>query len=59
MIFNSLYFVYGLLAVILVLAGIIAFLRFLFLTIYATGNAKDILLLELMEGAGIPVCLPL
>ncbi|MEA5596309.1 hypothetical protein [Rivularia sp. UHCC 0363] len=54
MIFDSLYLVYGLLAVILVFGGIIACLRFLFATIYATGNSKDMMLLELMEGAGIP-----
>lgn len=53
MIFNRLYFVYVLLVVILLLGGIIASLHFLFLTIYASGNAKDMLLLELMERAGI------
>ena len=50
---NSLYFVYVLLAVILVFGGAIAFLRFLFATIYAKGNSKDTVLLDLMERAGI------
>ena len=54
MLSDSLYLVYGLLAVILVFGGAIAFLRFLFATIYATGNSKDEVLLELMERAGIP-----
>jgi len=54
MIFNSLYLVYGLLAVILIFGGIIAFLRFLFATIYATGNSQDTLLLDLMGRVGIP-----
>lgn len=53
MIFNSLYIVYGLLAVSMVFGGIIAFVRFLLATIYAKGNAKDIVLLELMQRAGI------
>jgi hypothetical protein len=46
--------VYVLLAVILIFGGAIAFLRFLFATIYAKGNSKDTLLLDLMERAGIP-----
>jgi hypothetical protein len=54
MLSNSLYIVYGLLAIILVFGGIIGFLRFLFATIYATGNSKDQVLLELMERCGIP-----
>ncbi|MDY6898923.1 MAG: helix-turn-helix domain-containing protein [Cyanobacteriota bacterium] len=54
MLSNDLSLVYGLLAVILVFVGIIGFLRFLFATIYAKGNAKDTVLLELMERAGIP-----
>ena len=54
MIFDSFYLVYGLLAVILVFGAIIACLRFLFATIYANGNSKDTVLLELMERAGIP-----
>lgn len=54
MIFNSLYLVYGLLAVILVFGGIIGCLRLLFATIYANGNSKDKVLLELMERASIP-----
>ncbi|MBF2014692.1 MAG: hypothetical protein IGS23_05675 [Rivularia sp. T60_A2020_040] len=53
MIFDSLYLVYGLLSVILILGVIIACLRFLFATIYATGNSKDTVLLDLMERAGI------
>ncbi len=54
MIFNSLNFVYDLLAAILVFGAIIVSLRFLFATIYATGNPKDVVLLELMKQAGIP-----
>ena len=54
MLSNSLYLVYVLLAVILIFGGAIAFLRFLFATIYAKGNAKDTVLLELMDRAGIP-----
>ncbi|MGB3638387.1 MAG: hypothetical protein WBA39_12555 [Rivularia sp. (in: cyanobacteria)] len=54
MLSDSLYLVYGLLAVILIFGGAIAFLRFLFATIYATGNSKDEVLLGLMERAGIP-----
>ena len=54
MIFHRLYLVYVLLAVILVFGGIIGFLRLLFATIYADGNAKDLVLLELMKRAGIP-----
>lgn len=54
MIFNSLYLVYGLLAVILVFGGIVGFLRLLFAIIYANGNSKDKVLLELMERASIP-----
>lgn len=54
MIFDSLYLVYGLLVIILVYGGIIAFLRFLFATIYAHGNSQDTVLLDLMERAGIP-----
>lgn len=54
MLSNSLYLVYELLAIILVFGGIIVFLRILFATIYATGNSKDMLLLELMKHAGIP-----
>lgn len=54
MLSNSLYLVYGLLAVILVFGGAIAFLRFLFAAIYAKGNSKDTVLLDLMERAGIP-----
>jgi hypothetical protein len=53
MLSNSLYLVYGLLAIILVFGGAIAFLRFLFATIYAKGNSKDTVLLDLMERAGI------
>ncbi|MBE9216926.1 hypothetical protein IQ247_30470 [Plectonema cf. radiosum LEGE 06105] len=54
MIFDSLHLVYGLLVIILIFGGIIAFLRFLFATIYATGNSQDTVLLNLMEQAGIP-----
>ncbi|MBV6622313.1 MAG: helix-turn-helix domain-containing protein [Rivularia sp. (in: Bacteria)] len=54
MIFNSLYLVYVLLAVILVFVAAIGFLRVLFATIYAKGNSKDTVLLNLMEQAGIP-----
>lgn len=54
MIFNDFYFVYVLLAVILAFVGIIGFLRFLFAMIYASGNANDVILLELMQRAGIP-----
>ncbi|MEM1394961.1 MAG: hypothetical protein AAGG00_17055 [Cyanobacteria bacterium P01_H01_bin.150] len=54
MLSNSLSLLYGLLAIILVFGGIIIFLRFLFATIYARGNAKDAVLLDLMERAGIP-----
>ncbi|MGB3652870.1 MAG: hypothetical protein WBA41_16870 [Rivularia sp. (in: cyanobacteria)] len=54
MLSNSLYLVYGLLAIILVFGAIIGFLRFLFASIYAGGNSKDTVLLELMERAGIP-----
>ncbi|MGB3757212.1 MAG: hypothetical protein WBA07_12695 [Rivularia sp. (in: cyanobacteria)] len=54
MLLDSLYLVYALLAVILVFGGAIAFLRFLFATIYAKGNSKDTVLLDLMEQAGIP-----
>lgn len=54
MLSNDLSLVYGLLAVILVFFGIIGFLRLLFATIYAKGNTKDTVLLELMERAGIP-----
>ncbi|BAY83200.1 hypothetical protein NIES267_26870 [Calothrix parasitica NIES-267] len=54
MLSNNLSLVYGLLGVILVFAGIIGFLRLLFAAIYAKGNAKDAVLLELMERAGIP-----
>lgn len=54
MLSNSLYLIYVLLAVILVFGGAIAFLRFLFATIYAKGNSKDTVLLDLMERAGIP-----
>ncbi len=54
MLSSSLYLVYVLLAVILIIGGAIAFLRFLFATIYAKGNSKDTVLLDLMERAGIP-----
>ena len=54
MLSNSLYLIYVLLAVILVFGGAIAFLRFLFATIYAKGNSNDTVLLDLMERAGIP-----
>lgn len=42
------------LASLLVLFGAIAFLRWLFSTIYATGNLHDTLLLEWMNNEGIP-----
>ncbi|MEO1430681.1 MAG: hypothetical protein AAFV71_16770 [Cyanobacteria bacterium J06633_8] len=54
MLSNSLYLVYVFLAVILVFGTAIGFLRFLFATIYAKGNSKDRVLLDLMERAGIP-----
>ena len=54
MILSGLYIVYGLLSFISVFGGVIGFLRFLFTTIYATGNAKDMVLLQLMDRAGIP-----
>lgn len=54
MLSDSLYLVYGLLAVILIFGGAIAFFRFLFAAIYAKGNSKDTVLLDLMERAGIP-----
>ncbi len=53
MLSNSLSLVYALLVVILVFVGIIGFLRLLFAAIYAEGNSKDTVLLELMEKAGI------
>ena len=51
---NGLSLVYGLLAVILIFIGIIGFLRLLFAIIYAQGNSKDTVLMDLMERAGIP-----
>ncbi|MEM7715418.1 MAG: hypothetical protein AAF349_17895 [Cyanobacteria bacterium P01_A01_bin.68] len=54
MLSNDLSLVYVLFGVILVFAGVIGFLRLLFAIIYAKGNAKDAVLLELMERAGIP-----